>query len=323
MKKRNFVLSVLLTLSALLFAGPVDRERAKDVANLFLQKQVGVGGQNRAPQNLALSEVSVPQYEGKMFVFNTASGGFIVVSANDVAYPILGYSDVNRLNAESIPSNVKAWLDLYANEIRCAVDSGVVQTEEIRRMWANIETISDTTIVVEPLIATKWNQSPLYNNLCPYDSAENERAVTGCVATAMAQVLKYWDFPVVGNGDYSYKHTLGTQYADFGATTYDWTNMPLELTATSTDVQVAAVAQLMYHCGVSVEMDYGVSSSGAFTISSSSNTTHCAEYALREYWGYKPALKGLKKSSYTDKDWKQMIKDDLFWFGRWRTLFCV
>lgn len=311
MKKRNFVLSVLLTLSALLLATPVDKERAKDVAKLFLQKQTVKGGQNRAPQNLRLDEVNVSQYDGKLFVFNTASGGFVVVSANDVAYPILGYSDENSLKAENIPSNVKAWLDLYANEIQGAVDSGLVQSEDVMKAWGNVESYSNAAVIVSPLILTRWNQSPMYNDLCPYDSVKNERTVTGCVATAMAQVLKYWDYPVTGNGDYSYKHTLGTQFADFGATTYDWVNMPLELTATSTDAQVAAVAQLMYHCGVSVEMDYGVSSSGAFTISSKSNTTHCAEYALREYWGYKPTLRGLQKAQYNDADWKKMLKEDL------------
>ena len=311
MKKRNFVLSVLLTLSALLFAVPVDKERAKDVAKLFLQKQIVKGGHNRVPQNLRLDEVNVSQYAGKLFVFNTESGGFVVVSANDVAYPILGYSDENSLKAENIPSNVKAWLDLYAKEIQMAVDSGVVQSEDVMKAWGNVESYSNAAVIVSPLILTRWNQSPLYNNLCPYDSEKNERTVTGCVATAMAQVLKYWDYPVTGNGDYSYKHTLGTQFADFGATTYDWANMPLELTAASTDAQVAAVSQLMYHCGVSVEMDYGVSSSGAFTISSKSNTTHCAEYALREYWGYKPTLQGLQKAQYNDADWKKMLKDDL------------
>ena len=314
MKKRTLLLSVLLTLSALLFAVPVDRDRAKDVAKLFLQKQIVAGGQNRAPQNLKLDEVNVSQYDGKLFVFNTASGGFVVVSANDIAYPILGYSDENSLKSENIPSNVKAWLDLYANEIQMAVDSGVVQSDEVMKAWSNVESYSNAAVIVSPLILTRWNQSPLYNNFCPYDSAKNERTVTGCVATAMAQVLKYWDYPVTGNGDYSYKHTLGTQYADFAATTYDWANMPLELTSASTDAQVAAVSQLMYHCGVSVEMDYAVSStggSGAFTISSKSNTTHCAEYALREYWGYKPTLQGLQKAKYSDKDWKTMLKDDL------------
>lgn len=314
MKKRNFVLSVLLTLSALLFAIPVDKERAKDVAKLFLQKQIVKGGHNRAPQNLRLDEVNVSQYDGKLFVFNTSSGGFVVVSANDVAYPILGYSDENSLKAENIPSNVKAWLDLYAKEIQMAIDSGVVQSEDVMKAWSNVESYSNAAVIVSPLILTRWNQSPLYNNLCPMDNAKNERTVTGCVATAMAQVLKYWDYPVTGNGDYSYNHTLGTQFADFGATIYDWANMPLELTAASTDAQVAAVAQLMYHCGVSVEMDYGVAAtggSGAFTISSKSNTTHCAEYALREYWGYKPTLQGLQKAQYNDTDWKKMLKDDL------------
>ena len=179
MKKRNFVLSVLLTLSALLFAVPVDKDRAKDVAKLFLQKQIVKGGHNRAPQNLRLDEVNVSQYDGKLFVFNTSSGGFVVVSANDVAYPSLGYSDENSLKAENIPSNVKAWLDLYAKEIQMAVDSGVVQSEDVMKAWGNVESYSNAAVIVSPLILTRWNQSPLYNNLCPMDNAKNERTVTG------------------------------------------------------------------------------------------------------------------------------------------------
>ena len=153
----------------------------------------------------------------------------------------------------------------------------------------------------------------MYNKFIPEShNVSCGRALVGCGAVAMAQIMKHWQWP-----DYSFiKDTIigGVCWGDDNQRFYDWENMPLELTATSTDAQVAAVAQLMYHCGVSVEMDYGVAAtggSGAFTISSKSNTTHCAEYALREYWGYKPTLQGLQKAKYSDKDWKTMLKDDL------------
>ena len=314
MKKSNFLLIFLLACSIFTYALPVDKERATNVANSFLQKASLSNGQKRAPRESHIIDANNSEYNNKFYLFNISSGGFIIVSADDTAYPILGYSTTNSLDSKNIPSNVKAWLDLYADEINYATDSGLVQSEEIKKQWANIESYSNAAVIVSPLILTRWNQSPYYNDLCPMDNAKNERTVTGCVATAMAQVLKYWEYPINGNGYHSYTHTHGQQSADFANTTYDWNNMPLELISTSSDTEKATIAQLMYHCGVSVEMDYGIAStggSGAFTISSKSNSTHCAEYALREYWGYKPTLQGLQKSKYSDSDWKKMLKDDL------------
>ena len=310
-KRLLFNCLVFLVLACSLQAAPVSLQRANAVANAFLTNQTGLSGPQKVPVHprLATSDVN-----NRYFVFTNETGGFVIVAGDDIAYPVLGYSNEPIANAKEMPSTVKAWLDSYANEIQSALDSGAVQSEAVKAAWNSVEKYSAAAVIVSPLILTRWNQSPYYNDLCPMDSTRNERTVVGCVATAMAQVLKYWDFPTKGNGSYSYTHALGEQSANFANTTYDWANMPLEVTATSSDVQKAAVAQLMYHCGVSVEMDYGVAStggSGAFTISSKSNTTHCAEYALREYWGYKPTLQGLQKTKYKDAEWKQMLKDDL------------
>ena len=312
MIKRLLNCFICFILVCSLEAAPVSLQRATAVANSFLTTQSSVAGPKRVPARPRLASSSDSQ--SKYFVFENEAGGFVIVAGDDVAYPILGYSNDANINASNIPSSVKAWLDSYALEIQTAVDSGAVQSEEVMTAWNNIESYSNAAVIVSPLILTRWNQTPYYNDLCPMDNNRNERTVTGCVATAMAQVLKYWEYPVTGNGSYSYSHTHGEQSADFANTTYDWNNMPLELSASSSDIQKAAVAQLMYHCGVSVEMDYGVAStggSGAFTISSRSNSTHCAEYALREYWGYKPTLQGLQKDKYKDEEWKKMLKDDL------------
>ena len=312
MIKRLFNCFICLILVCSLEASPVSLQRATSVANSFLTTQSSIAGPKRVPARPRL--VSSSDSQSKYFVFENEAGGFVIVAGDDVAYPILGYSNDANINASNIPSSVKAWLDSYALEIQAAVDSGIVQSEEVMKAWNNIESYSNAAVIVAPLILTRWNQSPYYNDLCPMDNNRNERTVTGCVATAMAQVLKYWEYPVNGNSSHSYSHTHGEQSADFANTTYDWNNMPLELVASSSDTQKAAVAQLMYHCGVSVEMDYGVAStggSGAFTISSKSNSTHCAEYALREYWGYKPTLQGLQKDKYKDEEWKKMLKDDL------------
>lgn len=307
----NFLVSVLLVCVA--EAAPVSLPRATAIAETFLTNSLPQAhGIKRAPARPRLARAAASQ--SAYYIFENEAGGFVIVAGDDIAYPILGYSNDATLDAASVPSNVQAWLNQYASEIQMAVDSGLVQSPEVKQAWESMQNYSNAAVIVSPLILTRWNQSPYYNDLCPMDNSRNERTVVGCVATAMAQVLKYWNYPTQGNGSYSYTHALGQQSADFANTTYDWVNMPLELTASSTDIQKAAVAQLMYHCGVSVEMDYGVSAtggSGAFTISSKSNSTHCAEYALREYWGYKPTLQGLQKSKYSDKDWKTMLKNDL------------
>ena len=307
----------LLGLMAIVFActmnaAPISIQRATEIANVFLSPSIAPTAPNRAPMRPRLMHTATPQ--AAYYIFENENGGFIIIAGDDVAYPILGYSTHATLAANEMPENTKAWLDLYAAEIQNAVDSGATQSAAVRQAWDNIAAYASATVVVSPLILTRWNQSPYYNDLCPMDVARNERTVVGCVATAMAQVLKYWEHPINGNGSYTYTHEHGVQSANFAATTYKWANMPLEVTAASTDAQKAEVAQLMYHCGVSVEMDYDVSSrggSGAFTISSKSNTTHCAEYALREYWGYKPTLQGLQKAKFKDDEWKKMLKDDL------------
>lgn len=293
-------------------AAPVSLQRASEVAEIFFTAKSTSEGVLRAPSRARLVSTPIPQVS--YYVFENEAGGFVIIAADDVAYPILAYSNDSKWNTDNIPANVEAWLAAYELEIRSAVDSALMPSPDVVKAWRITESTYDAAVVVAPLILTRWNQSPYYNDLCPMDNARNERTVVGCVATAMAQVLKYWEYPINGNGSHSYTHTHGVQSADFASTTYDWANMPLEVHSGSTDAQKAAVAQLMYHCGVSVEMDYGVAStggSGAFTISSKSNTTHCAEYALREYWGYKPTLQGLQKSQYKDVDWKKMLKDEL------------
>jgi hypothetical protein len=123
----------------------------------------------------------------------------------------------------------------------------------------------------------------------------------------MAQVMKYWNYPQTGVGFHSYKHSqYGTLSANFALTTYDWKSMPNDVTSSN-----KAVATLMYHCGVGIEMIYGVNGSGAYMISASSANKYCAEYALKVFFGYKSSLKGVSRSSYSDTQWVRMIKTEL------------
>ena len=118
-----------------------------------------------------------------------------------------------------------------------------------------------------PLCSTTWNQDCYYNQLCPTATGGPcNKVYAGCVATAMAQIMKFWNWPAQGTSSHSYTHpTYGAQTANFDSTTYDWTHMPIYLTSGSTNTQKTAVATLIYHCAVSVDMDFDPNGSGAYS----------------------------------------------------------
>jgi PKD repeat protein len=153
-----------------------------------------------------------------------------------------------------------------------------------------------------PLTQTTWDQSPFVNALCPSGS------VTGCVATAMAQIMKYWNFPPNGTGSHSYnEQTYGTQYVDFAATTYNWPAMVTAVAGPCPDI-----ATLMYSCGVSVDMSYSPSGSGAYVISAQSPVINCAEYAFKTYFGYDPnTVLGIEYGNYTYQAFITILKNEL------------
>lgn len=247
--------------------------------------------------------------------------GFVMVAGDDASLPILGYGHDSDFVIENMPEHIAKWFEEYRKQIQYIQANNLQASDDIKFEWekirsANAITMSITTKSrtksVSPLVTTRWNQSPFYNALCPYDNTANERTVSGCVATAMAQVMKYHNYPAQGTGFYSYNHPqYGTLSANFGNTTYNWASMPNNVTSTNN-----AVATLMYHCGIGVRMNYGVSAtggSGAFVISSATNTPpHCSEYALKTYFGYPTSIQGVRRTgNYTDAQWIALLKVEL------------
>ncbi len=315
----------MLVVCGFTFSKSIDETTAKLVGQNFLTRKTssalfknGVSLElsytSASKVSNALATIKATNY---FYVFNVSNtDGFVIVSADDNTAPILGYSDEIDFNPNNIPTNTQKWLESYKNEIRYIVENNIGQTAELKKDWS--ELISGSTSnnslgkkgAVSPLVQTKWNQSPYYNDLCPYDNTANDRTVTGCVATAMAQIMKFWNYPATGNGFHSYNHDkYGTLSANFASTTYDWTSMPNNVYNTNN-----AVATLMYHCGVSVDMNYDVAAnggSGAYVISSGSPITNCSEYALKNYFGYKASLKGVKRSDYSESQWIALLKIEL------------
>jgi hypothetical protein len=308
MKKTIGLIGLLTVFTLTTFAKQVDENTAKQVGQTFLttrtNSQAFSAGTTLtlvySAKSKANSSIASMQATTYFYVFNSGTIGFVMVSGDDIVAPILGYSTNGTFDPNNIPPNAAKWFEGYKNQIRFAIENAMTATEEIKSEWQNliagVNTNSGARAAssVSPLIQTKWDQAPYYNALCPSGS------VTGCVATAMAQIMKFWSYPTQGSGFYSYNHpNYGTLSANFGSTTYQWGSMPNMVTSSNN-----AVATIMYHCGVSVDMNYSPQSSGA------AGAVKVAP-ALKNYFGYPASVSVKERSSYTNSQWINLLKQEL------------
>ena len=296
MKKNTIITALVLLVAVPMFAERVTPEAARIAATTFMN--------NNGTKAVELTDISKEAGFPNLYIF-TAEKGFVVMAADDCVQPVLGYSLTGTFVTENMPDNVKGWLQGYSDEIQYSIDNQLKASSETAQQWKDLcsgnPNMPKATTVVTPLLQTQWNQGNPYNLLCPSNS------VTGCVATAMAQVMKYWNYPAHGIGWHSYipgtHPEYGELYAEYNSTNYDWNNMTNTYGSSSTDAQKQAVATLMYHCGVSVDMDYSPSSSGAVT-------SYVAD-ALKLYFNYSSEAQHLSRSAYSESDWINMLKADL------------
>ncbi len=316
---KNIISVVLSCLFLVVSANPVDSVTAKNIAISFLQTHSTRSMQKSTIEvSLAYKATSKRKSNENQvyyYVFNTDNNAYVIVTGTDRTLPILGYSFESSFNPNQIPDNVLSFLYEYEREIDYILTHNISASTETQQAWNDLNN-KDISIQknikssVAPLVTTKWSQSPYYNAACPYDSKTKRRAVTGCVATTMAQVIKYWEFPQIGYSDHSYvHHYFGELSADFKNTTYRYDLMPHTLNSQTTSDSVNAVATLIYHCGVAVEMDYGVDASGAyideFTVGKQS-----AEYAMRIYYGYSD-VKSTSRYALGNIAWTNLLKREL------------
>ncbi len=298
MKRFTMILALLLMIAMPMMAERVSPETAQKVAQTFLN--------NNGAKSAQLTDLSKIVGFPNLYIF-TAEQGFVVMAADDCVQPILGYSLTGNFVAENMPENVHSWLQGYSDEIQFAIDSKAKATAETSKLWKDLidgnSKAGRATAVVDNLLTTIWDQDPYYNDMCPYDSQAGERTVTGCVATAMAQIMRYWEHPIHGTGSYSYTPEThpeyGVQSANFGNTTYNWDNMPNSIHSSNNDI-----AQLMYHCGVSVDMDYNIADNGG----SGAVTAYVAN-ALQDYFDYQQST--FKSKAYYESSWVSMLKTEL------------
>lgn len=224
-----------------------------------------------------------------MHFFNISGGGFIIIAGDDASVPVLGYSSTGKLPEPGVSPAFDEWIDIYRQQLEFFRKSNI-QADENALMYKNylqqpnkMANPYKGTKDIAPFLRSTWNQDGYYNDLCPSD--ENGEALVGCVATAMAQVMFYYRFPITGLGSNSYyANGYGTQNVNFGNTTYYWDQMLPSLSVPNNEV-----AKIGFHAGVSVEMSYGFDASGAMTEdvdnALESNFRYDASCTYRDKWG--------------------------------------
>ncbi len=297
-----FAAAVLLFAESAL-AEQIDAQQARQQAMAFLNrnattKKMLKGG--NADLQLAYTAQS-----GEYYAFNaSAADGYVLVSGDDRMPAVIGYSDEGKFDADAIPDNMREWLETYAEQVR------YVQTHA----GVRIQSSTDQTSIgnVYPLLGnTKWNQSAPYNNMCPTfnNNGTTQRTVTGCVATAMAQVMYYHRWPETGTGSNTYTFNLNSDEqqplmlsADFSQSRYDWANMLPSYTGNETTTQNNAVAKLMSDCGVAMDMGYGASSGAV---------TRLAMNRMPKHFRYDKSIKFIMRDAYTLDKWLSIINGEL------------
>ena len=248
------------------------------------------------------------------YVFNVKGGGWVIVSGEDCATPILAYNDTGAFKHEGMPSNLRWWMGSMQKDILQARIDGVKATEAVRDRWANPVRIKTRAGGKVQLTTAKWDQGSPYNNYLKNYVFRSKTATsgisnlyTGCVATAMAITLKYHGWPEHGTGTIPSYTTSSYGYYVTGANieehVYDWDNMLMSYRGSSTTAQKNAVAQLMADCGMMVQMDYSTGGSGAFSES--------IVPALTEYMGYSKAAVLRYRENYSAEEWINMIVEDI------------
>jgi len=325
MNKNNLLKCLLpvlaVTVCSPVLAGNVNLADARRAASDFIRQQSKVSSTFRAARSLAATDLTLAHAEASQavagandyYAFNVPSGGWIVVAGEDRATAVLAYNDQGSLNFENLPCTFKALLDGYKQEI------------EYLHAYTGNDLVPASRpaglkeFTVGPLITSTWGQEAPYDWQCPV--YQGEYCVVGCVATAMAQVMNYWEYPESCDGVASYYcYDISKTLPALPATTFnyslildsychwDWDNSVL-VQDTYTDAQAQEVAKLSRYCGQAVEMGYSPEGSGAYTWNQ--------EQAMKDF-GFRSTLELLSRSGsywgsggYTTAEWETMIKDEI------------
>ena len=285
----------LLTLMPLyVAANDIDIKRATQIAKDFDNTRHAAArsiGNTTTINGVRLVESRSKDGAPLYHLFNRNGGGFVLVAGSDDVRSVLAYSDTDTINSTTdLPPAMQEMIEAYGTYI---------QTVRQRAAGSASDDIPLPTTAVSPLTKTTWNQNAPYNNLCPL--LDGKRCITGCVATAMAQIMKYYNYPTTGTGSYSYEWNGQMLTAEPGMHTYNWSKMlPNYSTTSFTNENAQAVAQLMYDCGVVCDAGYGA------------NLTYAGIYRqFVDYFGYDSSSAWMYKNQTSNAQWERIINDEL------------
>ena len=306
--KSFFIVALFLLSTVGLLAKTVNVDEAKNIAHQFLTSNLKGSAPEKMKRVSPKASLSLA-YESKaqngnsnLFVFNQGEQGFVVVAGDDRVSPILGYADAGAFDEGNMPEGFRYWLESCSRYVEKAV-AGEVKREDLSVMRAESRSYA---AYIDPLLGDiNFGQDVPYNSQCPM--IDGERSIVGCVAVSMGQIMTYYQWPKEGKGSHSYvTFTDSINVSASFNTTYDWKNILHyydyeDVNYNST--QKNAVAKMLFHCGVSVDMNYGVDGSGSSDI--------YVPKALSEYFSYDKGMQLHYRAMYNFNDWKNLIKEEL------------
>lgn len=291
--KRITSLAIMSATTLALLAAPLTPEQA--LRRVQGNSALKMPSKSGTSMKLSFS-MQTQKGEPAVYIFDRpASSGYLIVSADDTATPLLGYADSGSFDANNMPPQLEWWLSEYASQIDYASANGIKNT------YAPIANKKE----IAPLVKTKWNQGTPYNNLCP--SVNNIKCPSGCVATAMAQVMKFWNYPEVGTGRVT--ATLpsggtGEGFINLAQKPFDWNNMIDSYSGYDyTNEQGNAVATLMQAAGYAAKMNYAPGGSGALSIN--------AAISLSKNFKYNPNIQYLQRLYFNASEWNEIVYNEL------------
>ena len=293
MKKSFTLVMFLVALAMTIKANPVDMETARERGMAFVNAHTNTLLRSTEELQWVVTYATANNVAA-LYVFNMPNG-FVIVAADDCVSPVLGFSDEGRLfDKNHVPEALQALLQSYIGQIEYGVANQLVATESTSQRGA----------FVGPLLTTTWGDGAFYNDQCPEESTgPNGHVYASSVAVAMAQIVKYYRYPVRGRGSHSYGGDYGTLSTDFEASEYDFDHMPDALSETSSAQEVNAVAKLISDCGIAVSADYRSYGTGA-------DFTNLLS-GLINHFGFSPNMGYGRHAFYTEAEWNDMIRSNI------------
>ena len=310
---RSFFLTLAFSLLSFsyLAAKIVEKELARAVATNFLTERIA-----NQQVKLSLGDVDITfettltsNGEPAIYIFSNSGEGFLLISADDALVPVLGYSATGTYPEKGKSPGFDSFVEELTRQVRFVRDQPDYHTMQINNGWELYLTGTNyftdlSTNDIEPLMTNLWNQDFPYNALCPEDEdGPGGHVYAGCVATAMSMIMYYYRYPLQGIGTHTYYAMgYGTQSVNYGTTFYDWDGMIDQINGASGQC-IPAIAQLQYHAGVSVNMQYSPTGSGAYSVD--------VPAAMISHFGYATSTQYQPRSSYTASQWETMVVGQL------------